>query len=107
MWVRFGWKSKIMHTPAPWKCIDPALVIVGPSGCQIAATTSRLSSMDVDSDVQQFANAQLIAIAPEMRDLLANLVSAYDARNITAFNQLMSQAREIATNHQPKGADKK
>lgn len=41
---------------------------------------------------EQLANAQL----------LENLVSAYDARDIPAFNQLMNQAREIAANHQPK-----
>ena len=99
-----------MHTPAPWKWIafgqtvsvsntetSKLICVINPYGFR---------ELGIPSEIDE-ANAQLIAIAPEMRDLLANLVSAYDTRNITAFNRFMNQAREIAANHQPKGANTK
>ena len=65
------------HTPGPWKCRqsgDGKFYLIGEGQPSWRTHVGEVHSDDIDSD-EAAANASLIAAAPELLDLLKELVS--------------------------------
>lgn len=98
------------HTPGPWIVVDDhperanlhVMVDTGHVRCGVAVLYGAPGDTnDADGagvfrwDAERMANARLIAAAPTMHALLAEIVDACDADDQPAFNAAVARAHQL------------
>lgn len=66
-------EKKAAHTPGPWKVGESYYVLAGPEDGHLAACFNYVKGLGT---VPQYANARLIAAAPELLEALKDVLKA-------------------------------